>query len=51
MAEKSCVNDVALMFGVDDPVVGDVLVLTAAPPDELLPHAETIRPAPASTAA
>jgi hypothetical protein len=46
------VNELALMLGVDDvdPVLGEVLLLTAAPPEELLPHAETMRPAPASAA-
>jgi hypothetical protein len=36
-----------LMAGVDDPVDG-LVPLAGFPPDELLPHAETRSPAPAS---
>jgi hypothetical protein len=49
IAEKSCVNEVAEMLGAEvevEPEVGAV----DAPPEELLPHAETMSPAPTSAA-
>jgi hypothetical protein len=50
----SAVNDVALTSGTLADELGDVpppLELGVEPPDELLPHAEAINPAPSSAAA